>query len=174
MGINCSFILCSCLSRGGEATEEHEGAPRDARRRREEREGKTFHNGVQLPHTVCRFDVNGPGAGASTAREKNRSALPSRYVNFMILLRDPSSRCVSLLLQASTSRPACHLVLLSSIMASQCSIFAALFERDFSSQSESTMEVKLVQRTRVFGVTLIHLNLSSFNLRKNARFPAQA
>jgi len=72
MGINCSFILCSCLSRGGKVTEVREGAPRDARRRREEKKANHFHDGVQLPHTVHRFTTNGPGAGASTAREKNR------------------------------------------------------------------------------------------------------
>ena len=58
---------------------------------RRKKKSRPFRDGVQLPHTVRRFVANGPGAGASTAREKNRSASSIETRIFMILLRDPLS-----------------------------------------------------------------------------------
>ena len=60
----------------------------------------------------------------------------------MILLRRP---LVALCVVALTGLNEPHLVLLSSVAAGQCSIYAALFERDFSSQPEATVGVNLVQ-----------------------------
>ncbi len=51
------------------------------------KESEAFHDGVQLPHTVRRFVANEPGAGASTARKKNRSASSIEPHIFIILLR---------------------------------------------------------------------------------------
>jgi len=136
MGINCSFILCSCLFRGGKATEVRGGWATRREAQAGGKESEAFHVGVQLPHTARRFVANGPGAGASTAREKNRFGFFHRDAYFIILLRG-SLVMVFVIALTGLNEPLCVSSRFVIIYRSHVAFSLHLLKGSFSSRSES-------------------------------------